>query len=105
MINTYPRETDEYQRFTVLFDGAPVDVTQDGADVAVLVGGVKAGTVLAAIVPSGQRPTDWATPLLDDENHAVVEIAGLTPGTWHVWTKVTTDSEKPVRDCGPFCIT
>lgn len=83
-MNTYPRETVEFQ---------PVVVTVDGA--AVTTG------VQFAVVTAGARPTVWVAPAtLGDAIGVMVE--GFTPGTWHVWAQVSSAPEMPVIDCGAF---
>lgn len=86
-MNTYPRETAEFQPVTVTVDGAPVTTG-----------------VQFAVVESGARPTSWTTPVTLGGKIGVM-VENLDPGTWHVWAQITSDPETPVVDCGEFDVT
>lgn len=76
---TFPRETVEYLPLTTQVDGEDTDTYQ------------------VAVVPRNTRPTAWsAAPYL---------ITGLTPGTYHVYVRVSDTPETPVVDVGPIVIT
>lgn len=86
-MNTYPRETVEFQPVAVAVNGVPVT------------SGVEFTTAAA-----GTRPTGWAAPVTLDAQIGVM-VEGLAPGTWHVWARITSDPEVPVIDCGAFDVT
>lgn len=83
-MNTYPRETVEFQSVTVTVDGV------------IVTSGVQ-----FAVAPAGTRPVNWANPAtLNNEIGVMVE--NLTPGRWHVWAQISSTPETPVVDCGEF---
>jgi hypothetical protein len=86
-VNTYPRETVEFQAVSVAVDGAAVTTG-----------------VQLAVVPSGQRPDTWADPTSLDGKIGVM-VDGLAVGYWHVWAKVTSTPEQPVIFCGSLQVT
>ena len=88
-INTYPRETVEFQPILVKADGEPV--TTD---------------VEACVLAFGLRPedTDWAAAVTL-EGQIGVMIEDLSPGNWTVWVRVTSYPEVPVISVGPIMVT
>lgn len=86
-MNSYPRESDEFQAVTVTVDD--IDVT-DG--------------VTLAVTRGDHRPTGW-TDLVTLSGKIGVMTGGRTPGTYRVWAKITASPEIPVLDCGAFAIT
>jgi hypothetical protein len=86
-MNSYERESIEFQ---------PVTVTVDG--VAVTTG------VTLAIVPNGTRPTTYSTPATV-AGKAGVMVQGLTPGLHTIWAKVVGTPETVVINCGTVIIT
>lgn len=86
-MNTYPRESVEFQ---------PVTVTVDGVTVT--------SGVEFAVTEPGTRPTVWAAAVTLSGKIGVM-VEGFNPGNWHVWARITSTPEIPVVDCGAFIIT
>lgn len=86
-INSYPRETVEFQ---------PIIIKKD--DVVITTG------ISTALVAHGARPTVWtAATVLGLE--VGVMLTGLTPGTYDIYAKIVDVPEAPVIDCGSVAIT
>lgn len=86
-VNSYPRETLEFQGLTIKKDGV---VTTTGIEVC--------------IVAHGSRPTGWApATVLGAEIGIMINIA--TPGSYNVWARITDAPEIPVINCGLVSIT
>lgn len=83
---SYPRETDELQ---------PVTVTVDGV--------ATTAAVEFAVVPNGERPGDWTAPYVVGDKSGV-RVAGLAPGLYRVFARVTDTPEVPVIDCGTLLV-
>lgn len=86
-MNEYPRETVEFQ---------PVEVKSNGAEVTI--------DVMFAITKDGDRPETWTESETLGSGIGVT-VAGLAPGDYRVWAKVSSPPETPVIDCGAFRIT
>lgn len=86
MANAYPRESVEFQ---------PVTVTRDGE--AVIDG------LSFAVVPDGSRPETFA-PASVVAGVAGFMVAGLSPGTYRIYARMSAGIETPVIDCGYFYI-
>ena len=86
-MNSYERESIEFQ---------PVIVTVDGA--------VVTSGFTVAIVPNGARPTTYVAPITLAGKTGVM-IQGLTPGLYGVWAKVASTPETVVIKCGTVIIT
>lgn len=87
MINTYPRETIEFQPISFELDGLPIT-----------------NNVFVAVAATGTRPQTWA-PATALDGAIGVMISGLAPGSWTVFAKVTDAPETPVVECGRIKIT
>jgi len=86
-MNSYPRETTQFQ---------PVIVTENGLTITT---GVKFSDV-----PDGSRPTTWVTPTT--LNGAIgVMVAGYPAGRRRIFAQVTANPETPVIDCGVYMVT
>jgi hypothetical protein len=83
-MNTYPRETVEFQPVAVTVNGTPVTTG-----------------VQFAIAAAGARPITWAAPVTLNAQIGVM-VENLQPGVWHVWAQITSTPEIPVIDCGAF---
>lgn len=72
-----------------------------------LSGNLGLGVLELAVLPAGDRPLagDWDAPMiLDTEPGALV--AGLTPGSYRLWARVTAAPEAVVfDDLAVICIT
>jgi hypothetical protein len=86
-VNSYPRETVEFQGITVTVDG-----------VEVLTG------ITVCIVAHGARPVSFVTPTTLSGKLGVM-LTGLTPGTYDIYAKIVSAPETPVVDCGSVVIT
>lgn len=89
MIDTYPRETVEFVKFSnVAVDGVPVTNYQ------------------YAVALDGDRPTTWNSPsdLGGGKSGFLLTASALGPGLWQVWVKVDSTSEHPVILAGRFLI-
>jgi hypothetical protein len=86
-VNTYERESVEFQPVTVTVDGTPVTT---GVEIAVTTG--------------NQRPTTWAAAtVLDDQVGYLID--GLDPErVYTLWARVTDSPEVPVVRAGEFQI-
>lgn len=85
-MNTYERETVDFQ---------PVNVTVGGAPVT-------AGVSLC-VVPEDQRPAAFSPAVVRGPTLGVV-IAGMSPGTYDVYAKVAAGADVPVIKCGSFIV-
>ena len=81
-----PRESVEFFPVNVLLDGAP---TNDFS---------------TSVAARGTRPTTW-TPATVVGGRAGVMIAGLQPGTYRVWARVSADPESIVVMAGTVVVT
>lgn len=86
MTLSFPRETVEF---------LPVTVTVDG--VVVTTG------VQFAKTTGTNRPTTWVAQY-DLDGKIGILLSGETPGTYHLYAKVTDAPEVPVIDCGSYII-
>ena len=86
-MNSYPRETVEFQPVTVTVNGAAVTTGVSFAD-----------------VPSGARPSTFtaATTL---SGRVGVMVQGYGPGSRDVYAQVTANPETPVIYCGSYEVT
>lgn len=86
-MNTYPRETTEFQPVTVRVDSVTVTTG-----------------IQFAITARSTRPTTWTDAVLLGGKTGVM-ITGLAVGLYRIWAKVTSSPETPVLDCGLLEIT
>lgn len=86
MVNSYPRESVEFQPVKVTLEGAPVT-----------------SGLLIAVVPDGQRPVTF-TPAIVFGPEAGVMVSGLAHGTYRIFAQLESGPETPVVDCGHFYI-
>jgi len=81
-MNTYERESIEFQPVTVTVNGAPVT-----------------SGVTFAITPNGTRPLAYVAPTTVDGKIGVM-VQGLAHGLYDVWAKVNSTPEAVVINCG-----
>jgi hypothetical protein len=84
MINTFQRETVEFQPVSLAANGSPI---QDGVEFS--------------IVLDGRRPDTWV-PAVHLSGKLGFMVQGRAPGAYHVWARITANPETPVIDCGIF---
>jgi hypothetical protein len=87
LVNSYERETTEFQ---------PVTITVDGASVTT--------NVTFCLAPDGVRPVTFTAPATVAGKIGVL-VTGLTPGAYRVWAKITSNPETPILNCGYITIT
>jgi hypothetical protein len=87
LVNSYERESVEFQ---------PVTITVDGT--AVTTG------VTFCLAPDGVRPVTFAAPATVAGKIGVL-VTGLTPGAYRVWAKIASNPETPILNCGYITIT
>jgi hypothetical protein len=85
-MNTYERETVDFQ---------PVNVTVGGAPVT-------AGVSLC-VVPEDQRPAAFIPAVVRGATIGV-GIAGMSPGTYDIYAKVAAPPDAPVFKCVSFIV-
>jgi hypothetical protein len=85
-MNTYERETVDFQPVNVTVGGAPVTA---GVEVCV--------------VPEDQRPAAFIPAVVRGATIGV-SIAGMSPGTYDVYTRVSAGPDVPVIKCGSFIV-
>ena len=86
-MNSYPRETIEFQAVTVTVNNVPVTTGVTFCD-----------------VPSGARPVTFA-PAVTLSGQIGVMVQGYGPGTRDIYAKVTANPETPVILAGSYTIT
>jgi hypothetical protein len=86
-MNSYPRESDEFEAVKITVDGVRVTA---GVELTVTTG--------------KDRPSDWVAPTLLGGKIGIM-TGGRVPDIYRVWAKVTDSPETPVIDCGTFAIT
>jgi hypothetical protein len=87
LVNSYERESVEFQPVTITVDGTPVT-----------------SGVTFCLAPDGTRPVTFTTPAAVNGKIGVL-VTGLTPGAYRIWAKVTANPETPVLNCGYITIT
>lgn len=85
-MNTYYKETVEFQEVVVMVDGSPVT---DNYHLAIALG--------------SSRPTEWNAPVTLGDKQGVM-IQDLDMGLHTIWVKVTDDPEIPVFPAGSFLV-
>lgn len=85
-VNTFQRETDEFQPVTVMVDDIAV---KDGVEFSV--------------VPNGERPAVFSPPMVIGDEIGV-RVFALGPGGYRVFARVSSAPETPVVDCGQFAV-
>lgn len=88
MINTYPRESVEFQPILITLDGTPFTTAAD---------------IEVCITAPSARPSTWiASTSLGGE--IGVMIQNLAVGSYVVWARITDSPEIPVINCGSFAV-
>lgn len=87
LVNSYERESTEFQAVTITVDGTPVT-----------------SGVTFCVAPDGTRPATFTAPTTVAGKIGVL-ITGYQPGVYRVWAKVTSNPEIPVLNCGYITIT
>jgi hypothetical protein len=85
-VNTYERETQEFQPVVVTLDGVPL-----------------LSNFEVALVPRGWRPTLWASPATIDDKPGIM-IQGLNPGVYEIFVRITDMPEIPVVWAGSVVV-
>lgn len=80
-MSTYLHESVEFQAITVARNGETHDVFE------------------VALVPYGERPTDWKPAEELDGKHGIM-IQGLAPGEYCIYVRVQDSPETPVMFAG-----
>lgn len=88
MINTYPRESVEFQPILITLDGTPFTTAAD---------------IEVSITAPSARPSTWiASTSLGGEIGVMIE--NLAVGSYTVWARITDSPEIPVINCGSFAV-
>lgn len=90
-MNSYPRETNDFQPVILELGGVRVTVAQ-------------VGSVKLSDVPDGSRPLVWTDPVVF-KGALGVAVAGYGPGKRRVFAKVTENPFAPALDCGTYLVT
>lgn len=86
-MNTYERETNEFQPVAVTLDGVPL-----------------LSNFEVALVPRGDRPTTWQSPVTIDSKPGLMITNLLGVGVYEVYVRITDMPEIPVVFAGSLVV-